>query len=147
MFKQLITYKSCARMSTKTSNLEKLQFFSAKNQFEVLSNDDVTESIYHSLEYLKNQPETAELKIVKSALSIALEKASIRLDLATKKGFYRCYFQMLSEFSSQEETFDYVNKEHEKAFGEKKYRSYKTFREALKEFPFEYNETTMKLEG
>lgn len=49
--------------------------------------------------------------------------------IATAKGFYEYFFQMLSrpEFKSRIEVFNYVNDLYFELFGEHKYSSYQSF--------------------
>lgn len=133
-------------MIKETCPLEKLQFLLTKEKFEDLSNEDVTEIIYLSFEYLKKYSISKDLILVNKALSIATDQVGTRLGLATQEGFISDYFQMWTEFSTQKEAFDYVNNQYEKIFGEKKFPDYLAFCKATKDLPFRYNQVKMSLE-
>lgn len=133
-------------MNTQTCYLQKLQFLVSKNQFEELTNEDLTESIFLTLEHLKTLPPSENLLLVRKVLCMVLDQTSIRLGMATQKGFYTDYFQMLTEFPTRKDAFNYVNKHHEKIFGEKKYCNFKIFRKSLENLPYKYNKVNMNLE-
>jgi hypothetical protein len=56
------------------------------------------------------------------------EENKIMKMICTTKGFFQYYFEMLKNFASVEDCFNYVNSLYEKYFGPKKYNSYNHFK-------------------
>jgi hypothetical protein len=56
------------------------------------------------------------------------EESKIINMIFTAKGFFQYYFEMLKNFASVEDCFNYVNSLFEKYFGQKKYNSFQQFK-------------------
>lgn len=69
--------------------------------------------------------------IAKEVEKLEKQNESMR-SLATRKGFYECYFELLKTSKTKVQAFNKVNKLYFQLFGQKRYGSFLVFSERVK---------------
>lgn len=73
------------------------------------------------------------IKIVKDLSNLSIEdRFNYMTKLGKSNGFFQLYFDCLSQFPTQIETFNYVNDLYFELWGEYKYSYYDSFRNSLR---------------
>lgn len=116
-------------LHSRKTELNQLQNLLNETESRTMTNKEIQEMIYRSLDLLRNCEASPEITTTKKALAESLD-ALHRLDYVSTKDFTGMYFDALPEFETPKEAFQAVNDYHLEAFGEKKYKSHKEFKAA-----------------
>ena len=115
---------------TINQSFSQIQIILEKIKPRTINNSEIREAIYHSRELIKDTQPKPEIQVILQVLNKSLD-ALHRLEYVSKKDFFARYFEALEDFENPKKAFNSVNDYYWKSFGERKYKNFKAFKDAL----------------